>query len=174
LQDKADQQRRASDAAAALQRLRGAHEALAERVEAVAASKQDASTSVCQEQLAAAVAQVCKGAACQTRITATSAVGELLSSTGVVNSVARLWRTSSTHSVQVVAASKGNIALLEGRVAAFEERQEGALQAKVDRGAAVSPAMLHEVVAEINQRIDIDAQVRLLLHARTQMAQVYV
>jgi hypothetical protein len=67
--------------------------------------------------------------------------------------------------VQVVAASKGNIALLEGRVAAFEERQEGALQAKVDRGAAVSPAMLHQVVAEINQRIDIDVQVRLLLQS---------
>jgi hypothetical protein len=70
LQDNADQQKRASDAAAALQHLREAHEALAERVEAVAASKQDASTSVSQEQLAAAVAQVCKEAAFQTRITA--------------------------------------------------------------------------------------------------------
>jgi hypothetical protein len=59
LQDKADHHNRDADAAAALHHLRVAHEALARHLEAVAASKQDAGTSVSQEQLAAAVAQVC-------------------------------------------------------------------------------------------------------------------
>jgi hypothetical protein len=73
------------------------------------------------------------------------------------------WRTCSVHTLQVIAASKGSIVLLEGRIAAFEEHQEGALQAKVDHGAAVSPAVLHQLVAEIKRRSDIDAQVRLPL-----------